>query len=490
MNEMEFANLNVMIGLEVHVQLTNLKTKLFCGCNSDYRGKKPNSVLCPTCLGLPGSLPSVNKKAIDYAVMTSLALGAKIAPRTLFFRKNYYYPDMPKNFQISQYDKAGGIPISTGGKILIEMKNKKKIHKKEITITRVQVEEDPGRLSYPGTIDTAPYTLVDYNRAGICLLEIITEPVLKSPKEARLFLQKLRSIMEHLGVDCSLEGAIRCDANISIMGGNRVEVKNISSFKDVERALSHEIWRQEQAVKFKHEIHQETRHWDEKRKMTILLRTKEEEHDYRYFPEPDLAPINIDQEFINEIKNLMPELPDQRKIRLVKEFSLPEYNAAIIVSSKKLADFFELCCSSYPNFKKVSDWVINELLRRLNEQNIDISEINITSADLVKLLNLIDEGTIHNKTGKYVLDKMIKTGKKPETIIKNEDLYRISNPEKINELIEQVFANYKKAVQDAIKKPKSRKFLIGKVMEISNHTADPKILNEIINKKLNELSKE
>ncbi|MFX1449863.1 MAG: Asp-tRNA(Asn)/Glu-tRNA(Gln) amidotransferase subunit GatB [Promethearchaeota archaeon] len=489
MSEKELEKLGVKIGLEVHIQLTNLKTKLFCGCSSDYRGKPPNSMMCPICLGLPGTLPSLNKKAVEYAIMTGLAINSTISHHTLFYRKNYYYPDMPKNFQISQYDKAGGIPISSGGEIIIEVTNKKKTHKKEITITRMQIEEDPGRLTYPGTIDTAPYTLVDYNRAGICLLEVVTEPVISSPKEARIFLQKLRSIMEHLGVDCSIEGAIRCDANISLMGGNRVEVKNISSFKDVERALSHEVWRQEQSIKFQHNIPQETRHWDEKRKMTISLRAKEEEHDYRYFPEPDLAPINITQEYIDEIKSNLPELPDDRKIRLIKEYQLPAYNAEVIVSSKKLADFYEECCKSYSNFKKVSDWVINELLRRLNELNIDLSEINITSNDLIKLLNLIDEGTIHNKTAKYVLEKIIKTNKKPETIIEEENLYRISDPVKIKDLVNKIFKEHPQAVQDALKHPKSKKFLVGQVMEISNHTADPKLVNKIVDKKLQELKK-
>ena len=489
MDEKNLEKLGVIIGLEVHVQLTNLKTKLFCGCNSDYRGKKPNSMMCPICLGLPGTLPSLNEKAVKYGIMTGLALDARISPETLFYRKNYYYPDMPKNFQITQYDKAGGIPISSGGKISIEMKSKKKSQTKEIEITRLQIEEDPGRLTYPGTIDTAPYTLVDYNRAGITLLEIVTEPVMKSPKEARLFLQKLRSIMEHLGVDCSLEGAIRCDANISIMGGNRVEVKNISSFKDVERALGHEIWRQEQALKFKHDINQETRHWDEKRKMTILLRTKEEEHDYRYFPEPDLAPNHISQKLIEKIKEEMPELPDQRKGRLMKQYSLPEYNAEVIVSSKKLADFYEDCCLKSSDFKKVSTWVMNELLRRLNEYNLDISEVTITADDLIYLLDLIDKGTIHNKTAKYVLDKMIKTGEHSEDIIKKENLYRITDPKRIGLFIEKVFKEHKKAVQDAIEQPKTKKFLVGKAMEISNHTTDPKILNKLISKKLEELKK-
>lgn len=487
--EKDLSELGVKIGLEVHVQLTNLKTKLFCGCSADYRGGQPNSFICPVCLGLPGSLPSLNKKAIEYAIMTSLALNAKISLRTLFYRKNYYYPDMPKNYQISQYDKAGGIPISSGGKIVIEEKRNKKTYKKEIDLIRTQIEEDPGRLFYNGTIDTATYTLVDYNRAGICLLEIVTKPVISSPREARIFLQKVRSIMEHLGVDCSLEGAIRCDANVSLKGGNRVELKNISSFKDVERALSHEIWRQEQSIKFQHEIPQETRHWDEKRRMTITLRTKEEEQDYRYFPEPDLAPINIEQEFIDKIKENMPELPNERKLRLIKEYKLPEYNAEVLVISKRLADFYELCCSLYSDFKKVSDWVINDLLRRLNELNVDISEIKIAPEDLIELLNLVDEGTIHNKTAKYVLEKMIKTGDKPDKIIKEENLFRINDPEEIMDLVEKIFQENPKAVEDALIHPKSKQFLVGKVMEATNHTADPKILNEIINKKLKEMAR-
>jgi len=295
--------------------------------------------------------------------------------------------------------------------------------------------------------------------------------------------------MEHLGVDCSIEGAIRCDANISLAGGNRVEVKNISSFKDVERALSHEIWRQEQAIKFEHVIPQETRHWDEKRKMTIGLRTKEAEHDYRYFPEPDLAPIKIDQDWIDNIQEKMPELPDERKNRLIKDYNLPAYNAEVLVSSKRLADFYEECCRLYTNYKKVSDWTINELLRHLNELNIELSEVNLTSDDLIRILNLIDKGTIHNKTGKYVLEKTIKTGKKPELIIKEENLFRISDPNKITKFVEKIFSDNPNAVEDALRDPKSIRFLVGQVMEESNHTADPRILNEIINKKLQELKK-
>ena len=251
----------VRIGLEVHVQLTSLNTKLFCGCSSDYKGKDPNSLVCPVCLGIPGALPVLNEKVIEYAVMAALALNYTISEKMFFFRKNYYYPDMPKNFQISQYDQAGGVPLALDGYLYIDAVKKRK----KIRIGRVHIEEDPGRLIHQGAIDTSPYTLVDYNRSGIALLEIVTEPDLDSPKEARIFLQNLRSILEHLGIfSGKLEGSMRCDANISLSGGTRVEVKNISSFKEVERALSFEIMRQKNLVKTGLSVKHETRHWDEK----------------------------------------------------------------------------------------------------------------------------------------------------------------------------------------------------------------------------------
>ncbi|RLI36356.1 Asp-tRNA(Asn)/Glu-tRNA(Gln) amidotransferase GatCAB subunit B, partial [Candidatus Bathyarchaeota archaeon] len=252
--------LGVKIGLEVHTQLTSLKTKLFCGCSSDYRGKEPNTLVCPVCLGLPGSLPVLNRKAVEYAVMAALALNCKVSRRMFFFRKNYYYPDMPKNFQISQYDRAGGVPLAKDGYLYIEDRNRRK----RIRITRIHLEEDPGRLVHLGPIDQSPYTLVDYNRAGIALLETVTAPDMTSPREARLFLRKLRSILEHLGIfNGSLEGAMRCDANISLAGGTRVEIKNISSFKEVERALNFEIVRQRGLLERGIAVKRETRHWDE-----------------------------------------------------------------------------------------------------------------------------------------------------------------------------------------------------------------------------------
>ncbi|MCP8305136.1 MAG: Asp-tRNA(Asn)/Glu-tRNA(Gln) amidotransferase subunit GatB, partial [archaeon] len=293
----------IKIGLEVHCQLTNLMAKLFCSCSSDYRGKEPNTHICPICMGMPGTLPVLNEKALEDATMVAIALNSNISDRMLFFRKNYFYPDMPKNFQISQYDKAGGVPFSLGGYIQID--------KKKIRIRRIQIEEDPGKLSYEGTIESSPSTLVDYNRAGIALIEIVTEPDIRSPKEARLFLEKLRSILEHLGVsDGSLEGAMRCDANISLKGGRRVEIKNISSFKEVERALNFEITRQKSFIERRIAVGQETRHWDEVRRITVSLRSKEEEQDYRYFPEPDLVPVTISKDHVREVKLKMPELPD------------------------------------------------------------------------------------------------------------------------------------------------------------------------------------
>ncbi|MEM3069261.1 MAG: Asp-tRNA(Asn)/Glu-tRNA(Gln) amidotransferase subunit GatB, partial [Nitrososphaerales archaeon] len=327
-------SVEIKIGLEVHCQLTNLKTKLFCSCSSDYREKEPNTLICPICMGMPGTLPVLNEKALEDAIMVAIALNSKISEKMLFFRKNYFYPDMPKNFQISQYDKAGGVPLALGGYI--------QINGKRVRIRRIQLEEDPGKLSYEGTIESSTYTLVDYNRAGISLIEIVTEPDMETPKEARLFLEKLRSILEHLGVsNGSLEGSMRCDANISLRGGKRVEVKNISSFKEVERALNFEITRQKNLIERGIAVGQETRHWDEVRRITISLRTKEEEQDYRYFPEPDLVPVIISKDQIKKIEQSMPELPDERRKRFVEQYHLSPQTAEILTRSKAMADFFE-----------------------------------------------------------------------------------------------------------------------------------------------------
>lgn len=472
----------IVIGLEIHCQLTNLKTKLFCGCSADYRSKPPNTFTCPVCLGIPGSLPVVNKKAIDDAIMASFALKSKLSEINMFYRKNYYYPDMPKNFQISQYDRAGGIPIASGGSVNIQVNSIERI----IKIGRIQLEEDPGKLVHLGSIDSSPYTLVDYNRAGISLLEIVTEPDLKSPKEARIFLQKLRSIIEHLGIsDGRLEGAMRCDANISIGKGKRVEIKNISSFKEVEKALSFEITRQKSMIRKGFIVTMETRHWDDTRRISITLRTKEAEHDYRYFPEPDLVPIVISKELVYKIVKTIPELPDTRRERFVKQYGIPLHDAGVLTSDKALADFFEESVKTYPNAKKIANWVMGDLLRRLHEEDIEINESKITPQKIVEMIKLIDDGTISGKIAKSVLPEIIHTGKSSKEIVNEKNLIRISSLKEIEKLTDQVFKENPKAVEDALTDEKAFHYLVGQLMKLTDGKADPQITNQIIREKLN-----
>jgi aspartyl-tRNA(Asn)/glutamyl-tRNA(Gln) amidotransferase subunit B len=474
----------VRIGLEVHVQLTSLKTKLFCGCSSNYKGKDPNTMVCPVCFGIPGSLPVLNGKAVEYAIMAALALNCTVSKRMFFFRKNYYYPDMPKNFQISQYDKAGGAPLAVNGYLNIDVtKNRKKIR-----IGRVHLEEDPGRLVHQGAIDTSPYTLVDYNRSGITLLEIVTEPDLSSPKEARSFLQKLRSILEHLGIFSGRqEGSMRCDANISLVGGTRVEVKNISSFKEVERALSFEIIRQRNLVKQNQAVKYETRHWDENRRITVSLRTKEKEHDYRYFPEPDLVPIVIAQDLLKKVEAKMPELPEARISRFVETYDLPKYDAEVLVGDKTLADFFEETLEIFDKPKEVSNWMMGDLLRNLNENNLELSESKITPKHLVEMVKLIEDGTISGKIAKRVLPEIILTGKKPSQIIKEKGWTKISSRKELLEIVDEVFIKNQKCVEDALVDESAVHYLVGQLMRATKGKADPQLANEIIKEKLDSI---
>jgi len=467
----------IKIGLEAHCQLTALKTKLFCSCSANYRGKEPNTLVCPVCLGIPGSLPVLNLRAVESTIMVAFALNCKVSRRTFFFRKNYYYPDMSKNFQISQYDRAGGIPLSTDGNVYIHVDHKRK----KINIRRVHIEEDPARLVYTGTIDTSPYTLIDYNRSGIALLEIVTDPGLSSPREARIFLQKLRSILEHLGVsDGGLEGAMRCDANISIVGGPRVEVKNISSFKEVERALNFEIARQKDLVSKGISVERETRHWDETRRVTISLRTKEEEHDYRYFPELDLIPINITKSWLTQLQSKMPELPDARRIRLIKQYGLPSYNAEVLTSDKSLADFFERCVKLGKAPKTVSNWLMTDVLRCLHDLNLELTEAKITPEQLVEMISLIEDGVISGKIAKMIIWDMIKTGKSPRLIVEERGLVKISSREELESLIKQVCEENPKATEDALKDEKAIHFLIGKLMQKTRGRADPELVDKLI----------
>ena len=423
----------------------------------------------------------LNERAVECAVMAALALNCRVSERMFFFRKNYYYPDMPKNFQISQYDRAGGVPLAVDGCLHVEIDGKRK----RIRISRVHLEEDPGRLVHLGPIDQSPYTLVDYNRAGIALLEIVTDPDLSSPREARVFLQRLRSILEHLEVfDGSLEGSMRCDANISLAGGTRVEVKNISSFKEVERALSFEIMRQKDLLEKGLAVERETRHWDEARRITITLRTKEEERDYRYFPEPDLVPIVITKDFIKAVRDRMPELPEDRIRRFVAAYGLPRYDAEVLVSDKALADFFEGCVKLYNRPKEISNWMMSDLLRCLYENNLELSESKITPEYLVEMIRLIDDGIISGKIGKRVLPESVLTGRRPRQIVEERGLIKITSREVLERMVEKVFAENPKAVEDALAEERAVHFLVGKLMEVTKGRADPRLANQVVLERL------
>ncbi|MEN3057151.1 MAG: Asp-tRNA(Asn)/Glu-tRNA(Gln) amidotransferase subunit GatB [Candidatus Methanosuratincola petrocarbonis] len=471
----------VVIGIEVHCQLNRLRTKLFCGCSTDYRGKEPNTNVCEVCLGHPGSLPRPNAKAVELAVMVGLALNSRISERTSFYRKNYYYVDMGKNFQISMYETKGSKTICEGGFIDINVGSSRK----RVRITRIQLEEDPAKLVHIGPIDLSPYTLVDYNRAGMALLEIVTEPDMSSPREARLFLQKLRSIMEHIGAfDGGMEGAMRCDANISIKGGTRVEIKNISSFKEVERALNFEISRQRSLLEKGERVRRETRHWDEVRKVTISLREKEEEHDYRYFPEPDIPPITISSEFIEKVKGKMPELPDARAERFVREYGLPQYDAQVLTAEKRLADFFEEAARLFGEPKTVSNWIMSDLLGVLHEKGLGIEDARISPASFAGMLKMIRDGTISGKIGKIILPMLVTSGKSAEEVVRENGMTRIADREAIEKVVEEVFSENPKAVSDALSDEKAAHFLVGQVMRKTRGKGDPELVNLCIRERL------
>jgi aspartyl-tRNA(Asn)/glutamyl-tRNA(Gln) amidotransferase subunit B len=419
--------------------------------------------------------------------MVALALTSKIANTNYFFRKNYFYPDMAKNFQISQYDKSGGVPIATGGNVMFYVDNKEK----GVAITRIQLEEDPAKLVYPSAIDSSPYTFVDYNRAGIALLEIVSEPCLQSSREARLFLQKLRSILEHLGVtDGGLDGSLRCDANISLGKNRRVEIKNISSFKEVERALNFEIARQKNLLAQGKNVLMETRHWDENKRVTVSLRQKEEEQDYRYFPEPDLVPIVITKEWIREKKGSMPELPDARYTRFIDEYNLPLYDAQVLTGTKALADFFEKSVEAGGDVKTISNWVMTDFLRWLREEDLEISTSRVTPEKLVGMIKLINAGTISGKIGKTVLREMMKTGKTAEDIVLKKGLTQITSESEISRLVDQVFKKHAKAVMDALEDENAIHFLVGQLMKVTKGKADPALTNSVIQGKIAVLKRE
>jgi aspartyl-tRNA(Asn)/glutamyl-tRNA(Gln) amidotransferase subunit B len=471
----------VVIGLEVHIQLTYLKTKLFCSCSNDYRNAKPNTYVCPICLGLPGTLPVINEKSIDFATRLALALKCNINRQFWFFRKNYHYPDLPKGFQISQYNKAGGKAFADGGKITIRLNN----HKKDILLNRIHLEEDPARLVHKGSIALSPYTLVDYNRSGICLIEIVTEPVISSPEEAREFLKQLKSIIQYTGIsNIELEGSVRVDANISLKGNVRSEVKNINSFKEVERALRHEIIRQKNALKRGKVLIQETRHWDDKRRITLSLRSKELEEDYRYFPEQDLVPIDLDNVFIEQVKSYLPEMPIERALRLRREYTLSEFDSENLVLDKRIADFYEAGANADPTFgskeyKVYCNWLMNNISGWLNEHNLTIDKTKLTPKHIGDIIKYLREGKITSKIAKTFIDDIMQ-GTSISQIIKERGRTRLFDEKIIKKMCEDVIMENPLIVRDFLKNSKALEALIGRVMAKTKGQADPNITRAIM----------
>jgi aspartyl-tRNA(Asn)/glutamyl-tRNA(Gln) amidotransferase subunit B len=470
----------VVIGLEVHVHLKT-KTKAFCGCPTEF-GNEPNSQVCPVCLGFPGSLPVLNKVALDYAIKVALALNCKIQEYTKFDRKNYFYPDLPKNYQISQYD----LPLSSNGYLDINSDNKIK----RISIRRVHMEEDAGKLIHKEAV-----SLLDFNRSGIPLLEIVSEPHINSPQEAYEYLNALKSILEYLEVsDCDMEkGSLRCDANISLKKkgiqelGTKTELKNMNSFKAVKEALDFEIERQSGLLDNGEPIMQETRLWDAKASKTISMRTKEEAMDYRYFPEPDLPPLIIDFKKIDEIKKEIPELPKEKMLRFMREYGLTEYDAKILISSKKDADYVEECIKVYQgkDKKTVANWIIGPLSAEANARNCGISDLKISPDNLTALIGFVEREEISILLAKSGLPEMIDTGKSADAIIKEKDLIQISDSKELNAVADEVIKGNPKSVSDyKAGKSGALMFLVGQAMKKTRGKANPKTVKEILKRRL------
>ena len=484
---MALTDYEVVIGLEVHSELKT-NSKIFCDSSAHFGGD-PNTHICPICLGLPGVLPVVNKKVIEFSIKAGLALNCKIAEFSKFDRKNYYYPDLPKNFQTSQYD----LPIAEHGWVEITVDGAVK----RIGVTRLHMEEDAGKLVHQGaTISEATGSLVDYNRTGVPLAEIVSEPDMRSTAEAVAYVQKVKAILQYTEVsDCKMEeGSLRCDVNVSLRPwgqkelGTKAELKNMNSFKALQKALDYEIERQAAILDEGGKIIQETRTWDENKGITLSLRSKEEAHDYRYFPEPDLVPMVIDGEWVEEIRATIPELPDARKKRLMQDYGLPEYDAGVITSSKDLAEYFDVCLKHHQDAKAISNWVMGELLKHLNASDTDITMSPIKPEQLGELLSLIAKGTISGKQAKQVFEEMWETGKKPEVIVKEKGMVQISDESAVAGLVDEAIAKNPQAVEDFKSgKESALGFFVGQVMKASRGQANPGVVNKILREKLSKM---
>ena len=472
-----------VIGLEVHAQLLT-GSKIFCGCSTAF-GEEPNTLTCPVCTGQPGSLPVLNRKAVEYAVKLGLATSCRISPYSIFARKNYFYPDLPKGYQISMYER----PLAVDGFIEITVDNQKK----RIKIIRIHMEEDAGKLKHGETPETASFSYVDFNRTGVPLVEIVSGPDIRSPGEAGDYLRKLRSILQYLEI-CTgnmEEGSFRCDANVSIRPtgqkefGTRAELKNMNSFRHVEKALEYEIKRQTDLLEEGEEVVQETRLWDATEGITVSMRGKEEAHDYRYFPDPDLVPLKIDEAWIDEIRQSLPELPGEKKDRFIQQYRIPEYDAEILTSAKAMANYYEECVRLFPEPKTVSNWMMGDLLKELKRDEREIDQCPVTPGHLAGMLSMINAETISGKIAKDVFEEMYQTGEWPEKIVKEKGWIQILDEGEIEGAIRRAVEANPKQLEDYRKgKEKLFGFFVGEVMKQTKGKANPKLVNDLLRKKL------
>jgi aspartyl-tRNA(Asn)/glutamyl-tRNA(Gln) amidotransferase subunit B len=470
-----------VIGLEVHAHMLT-ETKIFCACATQF-GSEPNTQTCPVCIGMPGVLPVLNRKALEYAIKTGLATNCTVSLFSRFARKNYFYPDLPKGYQISQYE----LPICEHGHLEIVVDGMVK----KIGITRIHMEEDAGKNIHES--GGGSYSFVDLNRAGVPLMEIVSEPDIRSPHEAVEYMKKLRTVLRYLGVcDGNMEqGSLRCDANVSLrpLGqeefGTRAEIKNINSFRFVEKAIEYEIKRQMKVLEGGGEVIQETRLWDSNRGVTESMRGKEEAHDYRYFPEPDLVPMSVEQTWVNEIKASLPELPDVKRERFVSVYGLPESDADFITSEKPVADWYEEAVSIGGQPKVVLNWMMGDLMKLLNEDNMTFEACSLKPKQLINMLNLIENGTISGKIAKTVFEEIYRTGKEAETIVREKGLVQISDTGEIEKIVDDVIAKSPKEVERFKSgEEKLIGFFVGQIMKLTRGKANPQLVNELLNKKL------
>ncbi|MGC5326234.1 Asp-tRNA(Asn)/Glu-tRNA(Gln) amidotransferase subunit GatB [Brevibacillus sp. SYSU BS000544] len=465
-----------VIGLEVHAELST-NTKIFCGCPTEF-GAPPNTHTCPICLGHPGVLPVTNKQAVEFAMKASMALNCEISRETKFDRKNYFYPDLPKAYQISQFDK----PIGVNGWIDIEVNGEKK----RIRINRLHLEEDAGKLTHA---DYGGGTLVDYNRVGVPLVEIVSEPDISSPEEAKAYLEKLKAILQYTEVsDVKMEqGSLRCDANVSIRPvgqkelGTKTELKNMNSFRNVQVGLEYEVERQRQVVLAGGKITQETRRWDEGGRKTIVMRSKEEAHDYRYFPDPDLVTMHISEEWIEAVKKSIPELPDARQERYTTQYGLSSQDAGVITISKESADFFDQAVATGADPKAVANWLMGELFAYLNANNQELKDIKLTPQGLGEMVKLIEQGTISTKIAKTVFKEMIETGKEPTKIVEEQGLVQISDEGELKRIIDDLLTANPQPIEDyKAGNDRALGFYVGQIMKQTKGKANPGVVNKLL----------